>query len=252
MDAAASARASRRGWDAYAATYQRDHGADLEGFLWGPEGWREEDLRLLGPAGSLKGARVLEVGGGAAQCGTWLAAHESAFVVSFDISLEQLRFAQSTDTLELVQADAALLPFHDEAFDVVFSAHGGFAFVPDLLSAFSDCARVLRSGGRFVASLPHPIRWMLPDTADPEQLHIIRTYWDSDPYVEFDDEGQPAYVEHHHTLAHTLNALTHSGMRLVSIAEPTWKPGRTTQWDAWSAATAALYPRTLIVEAIKD
>lgn len=252
MDAMASALASKAGWDAYAAEYQRDHGADLTGFLWGPEGWHESDLRLLGPAGSLRGARVLEIGGGAAQCGTWLATTEGAHVVSFDISSAQLSYASAAPTLHLVQADAAFLPFADDSFDLIFSAHGGFAFIPDLISAFADCERVLRSGGRFVASMPHPIRWMLPDTADPQQLRVIRSYWDSEPYVEYDDRDEPVYVEHHHTLAHTLNALTNAGLTLVGIVEPSWKPGREVQWDAWNAQTAALYPRTLIIEATKN
>ena len=251
MDAHESGRASRVGWDAYAAQYQREHGDDLTGFLWGPEGWHESDLRLLGPSGSLRNARVLEIGGGAAQCGAWLAEHEQAVVTSFDISGAQLAFAHHHPRLHLVQADAAFLPFRDDAFDVVFSAHGGFAFIPDLVSALRDCARVLRSGGRFVVSMPHPIRWMLPDTADPNELRVIRSYWDSDPYVEYNDEDEPAYVEHHHTLAHTLNALIAAGLQLVGVVEPTWKPGRETQWDAWNAHTAALYPRTLIIDALK-
>ena len=251
MDAMASARASRIGWDAYAEEYQSEHGADLAGFLWGPEGWHEQDLRLLGPAGSLAGLRVLEVGGGAAQCGTWLAQQEGAQVVTFDISPRQLSFAPPHHNLHPVVADAAFLPFADASFDLVFSAHGGFAFIPDLGQAFADVCRVLRRGGSFVASLPHPIRWMLPDTADARHLKIIRPYWDDQPYVETDESGAAVYVEHHHTLEHTLSAVADAGLVLRRVLEPTWKPGRTVQWGGWSPQTSRLYPRTLIVVADK-
>lgn len=73
-----SSRASRGWWDRNADTYQSDHGAFLgdDRFVWGPEGLDEAEAGLLGPAASLAGRDVLEIGAGAAQCSRWLAAQE--------------------------------------------------------------------------------------------------------------------------------------------------------------------------------
>src|SRR6476660_4020659 len=76
--------ANRSWWDAEAGDYYVEHGAflgDAE-FVWGPEGWRESDLGLLG---DLTGRRVLEIGAGAGQCARWVAS-QGASVVATDLS----------------------------------------------------------------------------------------------------------------------------------------------------------------------
>ncbi len=86
--------ASRGWWDRNADEYQDEHGSFLgdDRFVWGPEGLDEEDARLLGPAGSLEGRDVLEIGAGAAQCSRWLAA-QGARPVALDLSHRQLQHA---------------------------------------------------------------------------------------------------------------------------------------------------------------
>ena len=63
--------ANRADWDRYADEYQATHGEFLgdAGFLWGPEGVREDDLHALG---DVAGRRVLELGCGAGQCSRWV------------------------------------------------------------------------------------------------------------------------------------------------------------------------------------
>src|ERR1700712_4471197 len=94
VGAAESARASRRWWDAEADDYHAEHGGFLgvSDFVWGPERLREEQARLLGPAGSLIGRRVLEGGAGSAMCSRWLAG-QGARPVAFDVSAGMLRHA---------------------------------------------------------------------------------------------------------------------------------------------------------------
>src|SRR6478735_6836139 len=84
---AESSRANRGWWDRNADEYQQDHGTFLgdDRFVWGPEGLDEAEAALLGPASSLKGLRVLEIGAGAAQCSRWLAA-QGAMPVALDLS----------------------------------------------------------------------------------------------------------------------------------------------------------------------
>ena len=91
---AESSRASRGWWDRNADEYQSEHGAFLgdDRFVWGPEGLDEAEAALLGPAASLKGKDVLEIGAGAAQCSRWLAA-QGARPVALDLSHRQLQHA---------------------------------------------------------------------------------------------------------------------------------------------------------------
>src|SRR3954467_1551790 len=90
-----SSRASRRWWDGQARGYYAEHGDFLgdADFLWGPEGLRERDARLLG---AVAGRAVLEVGCGAAQCGRWLVT-EGARVLGVDVSAAQLARARLLD-----------------------------------------------------------------------------------------------------------------------------------------------------------
>src|SRR5690606_13680914 len=118
-DPVESARASRLWWDRTADEYQAEHGGFLQdsGFVWGPEGLTEDDAALLGPRSALRGARVLEIGCGAAQCARWLAA-QGARVVGVDIALGQLRHSRRIDgrtgaRTPVAQADAQRLPFAD-------------------------------------------------------------------------------------------------------------------------------------------
>ena len=89
--AAETAAANRSWWDAEAADYYAEHGRFLgdADFVWGPEGWRESELRLLG---EVAGRRVLEIGAGAGQCSRWLAT-QGAAVVATDLSRGMLRTA---------------------------------------------------------------------------------------------------------------------------------------------------------------
>jgi len=84
VPAAEGGRVGRSWWDANAREYLDEHGDFLgpADFCWCPEGLREADAHLLGELG---GARVLEIGAGAAQCSRWLARRDVQ-VVATDVS----------------------------------------------------------------------------------------------------------------------------------------------------------------------
>lgn len=153
VDAASSARGNRSWWDAEARDYLDEHGAflgDAE-FVWGPEGWREDDLHVLGEPSGLAGRDLLEFGAGAAQAGRWCA-RQGARVVATDLSGGMLRTAVQLDartgtSLPLVQCDASRLPFADASFDVVFSAFGAVPFIADTSALMRELARVTRQAG---------------------------------------------------------------------------------------------------------
>src|SRR3954462_4054819 len=248
--AAESARANRRWWDAAAPAYLDEHGADLGDvdFLWCPEGLREADSPLLG---DVAGRRVLEIGCGSAPCARWLR-REGADVVALDLSAGMLSRASELNRatgidVPLLQAEAGALPLTTGSVDVVCSAFGGLPFVDDVGAALAEVARVLRPGGRFVASVNHPMRWPFPDSPDPEDLRVTSSYFDRRPYVETDGAGNTVYVEHHRTVGDWVRAVVGAGLVLEDLVEPEWTPGRTQEWGQWSPARGALIPGTLIL-----
>ena len=101
VPAAVGGRVGRSWWDANADEYLDEHGDFLgpADFCWCPEGVREADAHLLG---DLEGARVLEIGAGAAQCSRWLA-RRGVQVVATDVSAGMLASGARYDTLAGVQ-----------------------------------------------------------------------------------------------------------------------------------------------------
>jgi len=244
-----SVRASRGWWDAEAASYAEEHGRFLgddlpaSALVWGPEGWTEADLGLLGP---LTGRRVLEVGAGGAQGSRWLAA-QGAHPVALDLSHAMLRQSRGrSPAVPLVQADAGVLPFEDASFDLACSAYGAIPFVADAQGVFAEVARVLRPGGRWVFSVTHPVRWAFPDAPGREGLVADRPYFDRMPYVERDESGTATYVEHHRTLGDTVRALVAAGLRVVDLVEPEWPASNDETWGGWSPTRGRILPGTAI------
>lgn len=252
-----SARASRIWWDRSADEYQAEHGEFLrDAFIWGPEGLDEAEARLLGDPVSLAGARALEVGCGAAWCSRWLRLQGVDRVVGVDVAARQLQHSVRIDAREggrvpVAQADALRLPFADAAFDVVFSAFGGFPFVPDAAAAVAESARVLRPGGRLVFSVSHPIRWCFPDDPTERGLTVEQSYFDRRAYVEEDVQGRAVYVEHHHTMGDWVRAIAGAGLRLVDLVEPEWPEGNGQTWGGWSPLRGRVLPGTAIFAAEK-
>lgn len=245
-------RAAARGhWDQAADDYQAEHGAFLGDvrFVWCPEGLDEADARLLG---DVRGLRVLEVGGGAAQCGRWLVT-QGASVASFDISAGQLRHGSDLNArtgvrVSLVQADAEAFPFAGSAFDIVFTSFGAIGFVQDSAGLMREAARVLRPGGRWVFSWSHPMRWAFPDDGSEAGLTVSQSYFDRTPYVESGPDGFPNYVEHHRTIGDRVREIAAAGLRLVDVIEPEWPddPDHPEWAPNWSELRGRLIPGTAI------
>ncbi len=254
--------ANRRWWDAHAEEYYAEHGAFLgdDRLVWGPEGWTEDELDLLG---ELAGRDVLEVGAGAAQGSRYARLHGARAVAS-DVSLGMLRRARDIDLtidadtagthgrpadvtrVPLVQCDGCELPFAAAAFDIVFTAYGVLPFVVDAPAFFRECARVLRPGGRLVAAEPHPIRWCFPDEPDHTGLTVTMPYWDRRAYTERDSTGQLRYAETHPTIGARIEQIGGAGLRLVRLLEPEWPDHNAQTWGGWSPLRGQYIPGTAV------
>ncbi|MEK6568473.1 MAG: methyltransferase domain-containing protein [Candidatus Omnitrophota bacterium] len=92
---------------------------------------------------------VLDIG-----CGTgWLLTELKRFLPQsrlwgLDISLEMARKTK-TKIEEVLTADAAFLPFKDNALDIILS-NAVYQWVPDLEAAFKEARRILNPGGWFI------------------------------------------------------------------------------------------------------
>ena len=244
-----SVRASRQYWDAEAPQYAAEHGAFLgderagSDLVWGPEGWTEAELGLLG---EVAGRRVLEVGAGGAQGSRWLV-EQGGQAVALDLSHAMLAHSRShSPSVPLVQADAGDLPFAGSSFDLACSAYGAVPFVADVAGVFAEVARVLRPGGRWVFSVTHPVRWAFPDAPGPAGLVADRPYFDRTPYVERDTSGRATYVEHHRTLGDTVRALASCGFAIEDLVEPEWPERNDEIWGGWSPTRGRILPGTAI------
>jgi ubiquinone/menaquinone biosynthesis C-methylase UbiE len=83
-----------------------------------------------------------------------LAARPDAVLTATDLNQAMLDVAaeQSQGRVTFRQADARALPFDDASFDAVACGFG-MMFMPDKVAAYRELRRVLRPGGRLVASI---------------------------------------------------------------------------------------------------
>ena len=105
--------------------------------------------------------RLLEVG-----CGGGAFLHEAlesgCSAGAIDHSPDMVRLARQQNAraigegrLEIVEGDAASLPFQDNAFSAAVMT-GVLGFLPEPVAAFSEIRRVLGPGGRFIALCADP------------------------------------------------------------------------------------------------
>jgi SAM-dependent methyltransferase len=127
-----------------------------EGFL--SPGGAAEVARLL-EGSDIAGCTVLDVGCGLGAVDEILVRdYHAASVVGIDIDPTLLARMQArieraglTDRIQGLKVGGGSLPFADAGFDVVFSKDS-LVQIPDKAAIFAEALRVLRPGGRFIAS----------------------------------------------------------------------------------------------------
>jgi SAM-dependent methyltransferase len=163
-------------------------------FSWGVWHTPESQVNALP---DVRGKDVVELGCGTAYLGAWLKRQGARRVVGVDLTPAQLATAQRLNRqtglgLELVEANAEIVPLRDEAFDLVVSEYGASIWC-DPYKWIPEAARLLRSGGELVflrnstiATLCMPDTGKVAEALQRPQRGINRLEWaDDDPGVEF-------------------------------------------------------------------
>ncbi len=146
-----------------------------DGFL--SPGGSEEISRLL-EGSSIAGCEVLDIGCGLGAVDEVLVReHGARSVIGIDIDPtlvsrlnERITRAGLDDRIRGIEVDGGALPFDAASFDVVFSKDS-LVQIPDKAQIFAEILRVLRPGGRFIAS-----DWLRGGSADysPEMMEFFR------------------------------------------------------------------------------
>lgn len=177
----------------------------------------------LALAGDVAGKRILDAGCGA---GALIAAlrDRGAVVTGIDKSARMLELARRRlgDDADLQVAELGVpLPFPDETFDDV-TACLVLHYLKDWGPALTEVRRVLKPGGRLIASVNHPFSenlWHLQARLEPD---YFATY---NYTVEWTAGGQSAVLRFWSRPLHAMtDAFTAAGFRISVISEPTPSP----------------------------
>jgi SAM-dependent methyltransferase len=177
----------------------------------------------LALAGDVAGKRILDAGCGA---GALIAAlrDRGAIVTGIDKSAGMLELARRRlgDDADLQVAELGVpLPFPDDAFDDV-TACLVLHYLKDWGPALAEVRRVLKPGGRLIASVNHPFSenlWHLQARLKPD---YFATY---NYTVEWTAGGQSALLRFWSRPLHAMtDAFIAAGFRISVISEPALSP----------------------------
>jgi SAM-dependent methyltransferase len=174
---------------------------------------------ILALAGDVAGRRILDAGCGS---GPLFAAlrDRGAIVAGFDSSagmLEQARRRLGDDADLRVAELGGPLPFPDAAFDDVIASLV-LHYLEDWGPALSELRRVLKPGGRLIASVDHPFAIVDLQRAAGQMADYFATYdWTED----WSMGGQTVPMRFWNRPLHAMtDAFTAAGFRISVISEP--------------------------------
>ncbi|MFI6530650.1 class I SAM-dependent methyltransferase [Streptomyces uncialis] len=176
---------------------------------------------MLALAGEVAGRRILDAGCGS---GALFAAlrDRGAVVSGFDTSAGMLELARQRlgGGAELQVADlGSALPYADDTFDDVVASLV-LHYLEDWGPALAELRRVLRPGGRLIASVDHPFAINLIHREAGREAEC--NYFDTTRWtVEWTVGGRTALVSRWHRPLHAMiEAFGGAGFRISVISEP--------------------------------
>jgi SAM-dependent methyltransferase len=203
-------------YDGFAGAYSTENEANLVNAYY-------ERPAMLALAGDVAGRRILDAGCGA---GPLLAAlrDQGAIVTGFDNSAAMIELARRRlgDDADLHVADlGSPLPFPDDAFDDV-TASLVLHYLQDWGPALAELRRVLKPGGRLIASVDHPFAITLMHREAGRKADYFAT---SNRTEEWTMGGHTALMSFWDRPLHAMtDAFTAAGFRIAVISEPAPAP----------------------------
>ena len=195
-------------YDGFAAAYDAENSASLLNAYY-------ERPAMLSLAGDVRGRRILDAGCGSGPLTAALLA-QGAQVTGFDGSPAMIELAHRRlgDRVGLLVHDLAQpLPYEDQAFDDVIASLV-LHYLEDWSAPLAEIRRVLRPGGRIIASINHPF---VRQHFDPDQDYFaIQQYREDYTFA-----GRPAVLTMWHRPLHqVVKAFVDAGFDLRVVDEP--------------------------------
>lgn len=206
---------SERSFHRYSTSFPGGLQRPIDRVELGPDLPTNLDRRLLG---DLEGKRVLELGAGMGH-GAIAMARQGAKVIAVEPDIAQLEHARELCdneevVVELKHSDLADLAFlRENSFDVVVSVFA-LAASPDLDRVFRQVHRILRPGGPFVISLPHPAATLVDAMSDTPN-EIVQSYFDAEPL------GSGPTLTYPHPITDVFTGLIRANFAVDHLLEPT-------------------------------
>jgi len=205
--------------------------------------------------GSVKGKKVLDLACGEGY-NTRILARKGAKLIGVDRSkklIDLARIEERRDRLDIhyFRMDASCLKgVSDNYFDII-TCFMALQDIEDYEGAVAEAARVLKRGGRFVFSIPHPCFEKL--VVNGVRINAAERYYEKIEYpIEWNMERlrkQFKTVSFHRTLSEYSLALAKSGFFISRLVEP--RPTLEAVRKHPSLRDELIRPQSIIFESIK-
>ncbi len=213
-------------WNTLSQHYQGSRRISSENDHYGAYAPGENELNIIG---DVSGLDILEVGCGGGQNSIVLKKQGAKTVTGIDQSMNQIEHAKKLATslgvnVNFKKCDMEdLSELGDASFDLIVSSHA-MNYAMDLDKVFRECNRLLRSSGRLVTCLSHPLWIVLGEALELSDFSKLVNYfegiddiWDWEGY-----EGEKIATFHSKSwrLEHIFNGLITAGFSIERVAEP--------------------------------
>ncbi|WP_417815769.1 class I SAM-dependent methyltransferase [Thalassospira alkalitolerans] len=178
---------------------------------------------------NLIGLDILDLGCGFGDFVRYACNHKAASVIGMDVSARMLASArQITDdeTITFEQGaieNLAATSFANQQFDLIVSSLA-LHYVADYRTAIINIANQLKSGGRFVFSVEHPICTALAGQKWHKDAKGNELFWPVDNYREEGPRHTSWFIDdvikYHRTVETYVNGLLDAGLQLNRLLEP--------------------------------